>query len=431
MTAPNASRQSVAVSSRLYSRGRAGLALARAASRIGPEFATRPRLSCTGAGTAGPSRTVSNRAYRPPRPPGPHRRRPRRDRRLLRAPRNGARGLRRRPARPALRRAEDQPPPRRTADQSARPPPHARLGGRLPARRGLARRRRARARAGRGLLRARAGATDRRDRPDPLALPARSGRQPGRAVRAHLKPGDEVLERAPARLEVLELVEARARRREQDDLAGARGRAGGVQRALEVALVGGVLAEDVAQGGRRLADEIDAGAPGVDRRAQRREVLALAAAAEDQVDRRAGEARERHERRVDVRRLRVVHVEDAVDGRDLLQAVLDPGERAQPVADGVDVDAAREADRRRRHRVQAVVGAAQADLVGGEQRLVGPPELTGALGHPAFAIGPDAHAPRAPAEVLDAEPDRRDRDVVVALVREDLQLGGAVGLEGA
>src|SRR3954467_6228200 len=48
MTAPNASRQSVAVSSRLYSSGRAGLALARAASRIGPEFAARPPLSCTG-----------------------------------------------------------------------------------------------------------------------------------------------------------------------------------------------------------------------------------------------------------------------------------------------------------------------------------------------------------------------------------------------
>src|SRR3954469_10659439 len=260
MTAPNASRQSVAVSSRLYSSGRPGLALARAASRIGPEFAARPPLSCTGAGTAGPSRTVSNRAHRPPRPPRPHRRRSGRDRRLLRTPRDGARGLRRRPARPALRRAEDQPASRRPPDQPARPPPHAGLGGRLPAGRGLARPGRARARAGRGLLRARSGAADRRDRPDPFALPARSGRQPGRAVRAHLKPGDEVLERAPARLEVLELVEAGARRREQDDLAGARGRAGGVQRALEVAVVGGVLAEDVAERWRRLADEIDAGA---------------------------------------------------------------------------------------------------------------------------------------------------------------------------
>src|SRR3954469_11834921 len=260
MTAPNASRQSVAVSSRLYSRGRAGLALARAASRIGPECAARPRLSCTGAGAAGPSRTVSNRAHRPPRPPRPHRRRSRRDRRLLRTPRDGARGVRRRPARPALRRAEDQPAPRRPPDQPARPPPHARLGGRLPARRGLARRGRAGARAGGGLLRARAGAADRRDRADPLALPARSGRQPGRAVRAHLKLGDQVLERAPARLEVLELVEARARRGEQDDLAGAGGGARGVQRALEVAVVGGVLAEDVAERWRRLADEIDAGA---------------------------------------------------------------------------------------------------------------------------------------------------------------------------
>src|SRR3954467_9026555 len=264
MTAPNASRQSVAVSSRLYSSGRAGLALARAASRIGPEFAARPRLSCTGAGAAGPSRTVSNRAHRPPRPSRPHRRRSRRDRRLLRAPRDGARDLRRRPARPALRRAEDQPPPRRAADQPARPPPDAGLGGRLPARGGLARRGRARARAGRGRLRARAGAADRRDRADPLALPARPGRQPGRAVRAHLKPGDQVLERAPARFVVLELVEARTGRREEDDLSGAGGGAGGVERALEVAFVGGVLAEDVAQGRRGLADELHARAAGVD-----------------------------------------------------------------------------------------------------------------------------------------------------------------------
>src|SRR3954468_8008311 len=207
MTAPNASRQSVAVSRRLYSSGRPGLALARAASRIGPSFATRPRLSCTGAGTAGPSRTVSNRAHRPPRPPRPHRRRSRRDRRLLRAPRDGARGLRRRPARPALRRAEDQPAPRRTADPPARPPPHARLGRRLPPRGGLARRGRARARAGRGRLRARSGAPDGRDPAEPLALPARPGRQPGRAVRGHLKLGAQPLERAPAGLEVLELVE--------------------------------------------------------------------------------------------------------------------------------------------------------------------------------------------------------------------------------
>src|SRR3954453_3283682 len=237
MTAPNASRQSVAVSSRLYSSGRAGLALARAASRIGPEFAARPPLSCTGAGAAGLSRTVSNRAHRPPRPSRPHRRRSRGDGRLLRAPRDGARGLRRRPARPALRRAEDQPAPRRAADQPARPPPHAGLGGRLPARRGLARRRRARARAGRGILRARAGAADRRDRPDPLALPARPGRQPGRAVRAALKAAHERLEGAAPRLEVLELVEARAGRREQDHLAGPRRRAGGGERALEVAAV--------------------------------------------------------------------------------------------------------------------------------------------------------------------------------------------------
>src|SRR3954470_18085263 len=205
ITAPNASRQSVAVSRRLYSRGRAGLALARAASRIGPEF---------GGDATAPARPVMavtygvGRADRRSRPLRAHRRRPGGDRRLLRAPRHAPRGLRRRPPRAALRRAEDQPAPRGPADPAARAPPHARLGRSLPARRGLARRGRARARARRGRVRARPGAANRCDRPDPLALPARSGRQPGRARRARLTLGDEHLEGAAAGLEVLELVEA-------------------------------------------------------------------------------------------------------------------------------------------------------------------------------------------------------------------------------
>src|ERR687889_2332634 len=55
MTAPNARRHSVAVSRRLYSSGRAGLALARAAARIGPAFGAR--------GTA-PARGVAWRTVR-------------------------------------------------------------------------------------------------------------------------------------------------------------------------------------------------------------------------------------------------------------------------------------------------------------------------------------------------------------------------------
>ena len=146
---------------------------------------------------------------------------------------------------------------------------------------------------------------------------------------------------------------------------------------------------------------------------------------------RGAEALQRDERRVHVRRLRVVDVEDAAVGAHLLEAVLDPGERAKALADGVGVDAAGQADGRGGHRVEPVVGAAQADLVVGEQRLVDPPQAPGAVGQLGLGAGPEADAARAAAEVLDAEAERRDGDVVVALVGEHAQLGRAVGLEGA
>src|SRR6185503_19155019 len=115
-------------------------------------------------------------------------------------------------------------------------------------------------------VRARPGRARRGERADPLALPARPGRQPGRAVRADLT--DELLEGAAARLEVLELVEARARRRQQHDLVGPRRGARRGHRALEVAAVARGAAEHVTERGRRLADEVDAGAPGPDGLAQ-------------------------------------------------------------------------------------------------------------------------------------------------------------------
>ena len=64
-----------------------------------------------------------------------------------------------------------------------------------------------------------------------------------------------------------------------------------------------------------------------------------------------------------------------------------------------------------------------AELLDAEQRLVGPPQLPGAVGELGLRPVAEAHAPRAAAEVLDPEPERRDRDVVVALVGEDPQLG--------
>src|SRR4029453_7067862 len=117
-----------------------------------------------------------------------------------------------------------------------------------------------------------------------------------------------LLERPPSGLEVLELVERRARRREQHHLAGPRGRGSGLHSALErlAALAPHHLAEALGL----LADEVDAGAALGHRRAQRHVVLALALTAEDQSDRRL-EALERDQRRGDVRRLGVVDVEDA------------------------------------------------------------------------------------------------------------------------
>src|SRR5829696_1713920 len=120
------------------------------------------------------------------------------------------------------------------------------------------------------------------------------------------------LEVASALLEVRVLVEARAGRREQDGLAVLRRRARRRDRALEVAAAvqrNGAL-ERLGDAPGVLADEVDgAGAPrhGVP---QRLEVLPLPLPAEDEMDGDV-EAGQRDERRVDVRGLGVVDVEDA------------------------------------------------------------------------------------------------------------------------
>src|SRR4051812_10628460 len=108
--------------------------------------------------------------------------------------------------------------------------------------------------------------------------------------------GYQLLEGPSAGLVVLELVEGGARRREQDDLAGAGGRGGGVERPRE--RLAALPPDRGAEAIGLLADEVDAGAPVGHGCAQRRVVLALALAAEDQADRRV-EALERHERRGD------------------------------------------------------------------------------------------------------------------------------------
>ena len=178
-----------------------------------------------------------------------------------------------------------------------------------------------------------------------------------------------------------------------------------------------------------LADQVDAGAALGHGLAQGREVLALALAAEDQVDRRV-EA-ERHERRGDVGGLRVVDVEDAVDARRPPPG----GARRRRSCAGP------RARRRARCRAPGRPPPPPSRCGGCAGRAGRSPRRAAAARRPTTA-GParsassapaavaEAHAPRAAAEVLDAQPQRRDRDVVVALVGEDAQLGGAVGLEG-
>ena len=145
----------------------------------------------------------------------------------------------------------------------------------------------------------------------------------------------------------------------------------------------------------------------------------------------AGERVDADERRGDVGRLGVVDVEHAVDGRDLLEPVLEAAEGAQAGADGVGVHPARERHRRGGHRVLHVVVAAQAELGDRQQRLLVPPQLAGAVRELGARAGAEADAAGAAAEVLDAEAERRDRDRLVGLAGEDLELGRAVGVEGA
>src|SRR5215211_4735885 len=96
--------------------------------------------------------------------------------------------------------------------------------------------------------------------------------------------GHHLLEGPPAGLVVVELVEGRAGGREEHHLAGSRGACGRVDGALE--RLAALAADHGTEALGLLADEVDAGAALGRGRAQRRVVLALALAAEDQADRR-------------------------------------------------------------------------------------------------------------------------------------------------
>ena len=137
--------------------------------------------------------------------------------------------------------------------------------------------------------------------------------------------------------------------------------------------------------------------------------LGLAAAPEDHVLAAAGERRDRAARGGRVRRLRVVHVEDAVDDRDLFDAVLDTGERDECVGDRLVRDSESAGSGGRGGRVLPVVLAADARL--GRQRVV----------------GRELHATRGAGHRPEAA--RHHRDIVLPLALEHRQLDRRVGVE--
>ena len=75
------------------------------------------------------------------------------------------------------------------------------------------------------------------------------------------------------------------------------------------------------------------------------------------------------------------------------------------------------------------MGAGERDLVDAEQRLLIPPQVTGALRQLGVLARAEQHSPRTAADIFDAEVDRSDGDVVIALVGEHLQLCAHIVVE--
>ena len=122
--------------------------------------------------------------------------------------------------------------------------------------------------------------------------------------------------------------------------------------------------------GAVLPDQVHRRAAGAHRLGQRRERLALALTAEDEVQPPAvtGQGGQRDERAGNVRGLGIVDVADAVALAHGLEPVRDTREAAQARDDRIAVDPARERDRGRGHRVLDVVRTRDAELGDRQQR---------------------------------------------------------------
>ena len=120
----------------------------------------------------------------------------------------------------------------------------------------------------------------------------------------------------------------------------------------------------------RVTDQVDREDVRADRGRERREVLALERAAEDQVHGLVGVCGERAQGGGHVGRLGVVDVADAVHLAGGLEPVRNAGERPERLRDRVVADAGGARRGGRGSRVLAVVGAAEQRL--GRQRVVAP-----------------------------------------------------------
>src|SRR5581483_321349 len=146
---------------------------------------------------------------------------------------------------------------------------------------------------------------------------------------------DDAAERVAAVLEVPELVEARRRRREQDDVTRLRDLRRMRDRSSQVSVAGVPATGCIERGGELFAcgaDEVDRADVLGEVGRERGEVLALERAAEDEVQRRVvrGDAATSGG---GVRRLRIVDIADAAQLAHELEPVRDAGERAQRVRD--------------------------------------------------------------------------------------------------
>jgi hypothetical protein len=290
-------------------------------------------------------------------------------------------------------------------------------------------------------------------RPPPGAAPPLAGRAarlilgPPRRVpacgRLARDPGAHRLAEALAALLVAaELVEAGARRRQQDGVAGAGQPAGEGDRLGEVggAPHGHAAGDRRLQRRRLLAEQHARPRPRDGGVGQRAQVEALAAAAGDP-HRRAGQGREREHRRGRVGGLRVVHPGDAGVLRHQLAAVRRRREAEQPAGGLRHVGAeGTHRQQRRQHVVEGRCGGA-----GGGQRVepdaqrllaVAQHGLAGVPPRAGLHRAAGAEQPAAPAAARHQRGGVRvvavaDRGVAGALPHEQLRLGLRVRREAA